>query len=160
MISFLTAKKKKNIETPGCKRRFTSPKSAQFPSGAKAENRKIYITAYLEEEEEEKEEGRRSADQLLHRRRGDRPEKKKKKRLRNASSRRLICPPHLQRQPFQPLASIPNLDLLQVFFFFSPSTIKPNIDFDMIFLSPLHNACESVIVIFFPEGDCELNLNM
>ena len=124
MISFLTAKKKKNIETPGCKRRFTSPKSAQFPSGAKAENRKIYITAYLEEEEE-KEEGRRSVEQLLHRRRrrrrrrrGDRPEKKKKKRLTNASSRRLICPPHLQRQPFQPLASIPNLDLLQVFFFF------------------------------------------
>ena len=64
----LEPKKKKNIETPGCKRRFTSPRSTQFPSGAKAENRKIYIMAYLEEEEE-KEEGRRSAEQLLHRRR-------------------------------------------------------------------------------------------
>ena len=68
LTSFITAKKKKKIiETPGCRRRFTSPKSTQFPSGAKAENRKIYITAYLEEEE--KEEGRRSAVQLLHRRR-------------------------------------------------------------------------------------------
>ena len=64
----LEPKKKKNIETPGCKRRFTSPRSTQFPSGAKAENRKIYIMAYLEEEEE-KEEGRRSAEQLLNRRR-------------------------------------------------------------------------------------------
>ena len=31
-------------------------------------------------------------------------------------------------------------------------TSKPNIDFDMIFLSPLHNVCESVIVIFFTRG--------
>ena len=110
------------------------PQSTQFPSGAKAENTKIYITAYLEEEE--KEEGRRSAVQLLHRRRrrrrrrrgggGDRPEKKKKKRLTNASSRRLICPPHLH--PVSRSASS--------IFFFSPSTSKPNIDFDMIFLSP------------------------
>ena len=74
----LEPKKKKNIETPGCKRSFTSPRSTQFPSGAKAENRKIYIMAYLEEEEE-KEEGRRSADHLSHRRRGrgDRREKER-----------------------------------------------------------------------------------